>query len=230
MEQLQHPQQQEVYDFSTVKAAVSAVDPASSMLIQLTTWATLLAQVLDNQPPTLSPTDEVVFAGIAKRVISIVAGFDRPMMLARFQGYARLTLTDEAYIEIVGQQIIYDFDQLTQFVNQDNGDLLDEIVCYRDLVLAGETLPQGYQYSPEFIAVTNRMAGDLSHRPHFLGRLQGYLLVLGPPEADDDTPDAWLDDGDDDDDGVAAVIAPVDDGDDASGGLPANLLAPPPTV
>lgn len=207
--------EQTEYDFSVVRRVVSQFNAHGAIASGLVGWK----RALTDGHPCLSNN------GVIGSTLKLIEAMDRPRMLDRFHGYARAVLSPAEFSELVVKpQVSYDFDQLLRFVDQDNGDLLDEIVRYRDLVIAGETLPRAYQYSPEFVNVTHRMAATLSHRPRFLSRLQAYLLTIGALETDDDTPDVWIvDDGD----AVEALDPSTDDDDAISGGLPPNLLGPP---
>ena len=210
------PNPQEVYDFSTVQAIIMAIDPKSPWLDKLQGWANILAiAITTGQPPELTPVDDKGLTETVAHIISIVAGSNHPIMLARFQEYARLTLSPEGFYTVVGQQITYDFGQVLRFAAAYGDTLKAEIDLLLKMVLVGSRFQTGEDFSPEWYVMIAEMAVTLQYRPRLIGRINGYIVGL---EAQ-----AVLVD---DDDGLT-LASPTDDA--ATGGLPANLLAAPPS-
>lgn len=211
------PDPQEVYDFLTVQAVIVAVDPQSPWLDKLQGWANILAiAITTGQTPDLTPVDMEDLVVTVAHIIGIVAGSNHPIMLARFQEYARLTLSPEGFHAVVGQQITYDFSQILRFATAYGDILKAEIDRYLKMVLGGERFRTGEDFSPKWYVMIAEMAVTLSHRPRLISRINAYIVGL---EAQ-----AVLVD----DDGLT-LVSPTDDDDTVTGGLPANLLAAPPS-
>lgn len=148
-------------------------------------------------------------------IIGIVAGSNHPIMLSRFQEYARLTLSPEGFHAVVAQQITYDFRILTLRFAATYGDTLKaEIDRYLKMVLAGERLRIGEDFSREWYVMIDELTVTLQHRSRLIARINGYIMGL---EAQ-----AVLVDDDDDD---LVLTSPADA--TITGGLPANLLIAP---
>lgn len=159
--------EQTQYDFSMVKRVVSQFYVYGSVMVGLERWERALA---DGQ--NCLPDNEVV-----SFTLELIRAMDRPRMLDRFQGYARAVLSDAEFAELVVKpQVNYDFEQLLQFIaDQDNADLLDEITKLRNLILTGEWL--AVSMSPE---ITDLLRLMITLRPRLSVRLYRYYLLLIP--------------------------------------------------
>lgn len=209
---------QEVYDFSTVQAIIIAVDPQSPWLDRLQGWANILAiAITTGQSPELTPVDDKFLTETVAHIIGVTAGSNHPIMLVRFQEYARLTLSHEGFYAVVGQQITYDFSQILRFAAAYGDTLKAEIDRYLDLVLVGDRLQTGEDFTPEWYVMIAEMAVTLQYRPRLIARINGYIAGL---EAQ-----AVLDD---DDDSLVLASPEDDEAEVDTGGLPSNLLIAPP--
>jgi hypothetical protein len=209
------PEAQEVWDFSALQAIITAVDPQSPWIEKLQGWANILAiAITTGQSPEFTPVDDKVLTETVAHIIDVVAGSNHPIMLARFQEYARLTLSPEGFAEVVGQQITYDFDQILRFAAAYGDTLKAEIDRYLEMVLDGERFQTGEDFSREFDVTILELSITLQHRSRLIARINGYITGL-------EAQTVLVDDGDND----LALVSPDDD---ATGGLPTNLLAAPP--
>lgn len=210
------PKPQEHWDFNVTKELIEVIDPNSPLLDRLQGWANVLAMAISTgQRPELDPADEEELGETAARVIAIVARSNHPVMLKRFQGYVKMTLSDEGFQKVVvAQQIAYDFGQIADYAIEYGFDITAEIERYRDLILSVEQLQPGETFSNDWYALVGRMATELGHRPLFLNRVyihqDSILPASAPPPA---TTSA-----------APVAPAPTDEDEDGPGGLPASLL------
>lgn len=183
--------EQEVYDFSAVTGAIKAVGPNQQLLTHVRNWARMLVAYQDD-PDNFILTQNNILGKVVERIIALVGSMDRPIMLERFQEYARPVLTDADYTKYVRiPQIIYDFDQLDQLAEMTEGqdDLVEEVITLRDHVIQGNGVGIG-NISNAFI---NLIVGTRA-RPRLETRLFLYLNILYEFPDDDGPDDDLLDD------------------------------------
>lgn len=177
-----------IYDFSVVRDSIRKVDPASPKLNDLGIWARALAEWKDDPNNwALSINDN--FAPIVTWVIGFVGAMD-PLMLERFQEYARPVLSEERYAEFVtNPQVAFDFGQLALSANSE--ELILEIRILRDKVIAGNRLAKLSDLSPEMRDFYPQFFDTNVHRPRLCARVSVYfaLLMPGDPGQGDDGPD-----------------------------------------
>lgn len=175
--------EQEVYDFKVIEGAIKAVEPNHPLLTHVVNWARMLVAYQDD-PDNFSLTliQNDILGKVVERIIALVGSMDRPIMLERFQEYARLVLTDADYTKHVAiPQVVYDFDQLVE-MTEGQDDLIEEVITLRNHVIQGTGVGVG-NISNAFI---NLIVGTRA-RLRLETRLFLYLNILYEFPNDDDS-------------------------------------------
>jgi len=165
MEHSSTDMKQVAYDFQVVRNTVSVVAGDDIWDAGLSAWSQHLAFFTQGTQQTLIDT--------IKSTVRLVAGMDRPMMLTRFQEYARRVLNEQDFRDnVVEPQIEYDFSALIDLAHTDA--LKAELIMCRSIVLSG--FRTNVSFSKELLGLLL----EISHRPWLSARLKVYFEGLAP--------------------------------------------------